>query len=452
MDHHLAGIAHRGPHGGPQAEAHGAEAAAGEELARAGEVVVLAGPHLMLAHVGGDDGVAVGQVGDGLQNLVGVEEVVLLQGQLLPGEYLGLPGGVVVLGQPLVQQLQHTAGVPHDVVAGFHVLVDLRPVDVDMYNFGIGGEGGGIGGHPVGEAAADGDEQVALGGGHVGGVGAVHPHHAGEQGVVSGAGPAAHDGGAHRGVQPLHEGAELRHRPLRADHAAPHQHHGPLGLGDELQQLVDVPLVGLRAFQLPVGAAQQGGQPPVVGVLRQGEVLVLPLGGGDILGDVHQHRAGAAGPGDGEGLPDHVRQLVHVLHQEVAFGDGHGDSGDVHLLEGVLADEVLADVAGDEHHGGGVVVGGGDSGDQVGGPGAGGGEAHAHLPGGPGVAVGGVGRALLVGGEVVVDLLVIAVKLKLVVDVEDGAAGVAEHRVHPLLQQAFHDDLGPFHPHSGNLL
>ena len=58
-----------------------------------------------------------------------------------------------------------------------------------------------------------------------------------------------------------------------------------------------------------------------------------------------------------------------------------------------------ADVAGDEHHGGGVHIGGGDAGDQVGGAGAGGGEAHAHLAGGAGIAVGGVGSALLVGGE-----------------------------------------------------
>ena len=55
------------------------------------------------------------------------------------------------------------------------------------------------------------------------------------------------------------------------------------------------------------------------------------------------------------------------------------------------------DVAGDEHHRGGVVIGGGNAGGQVGGTGAGGGEAYSHLSGGPGIAVGGVGGALLVG-------------------------------------------------------
>ena len=189
----------------------------------------------MLAHIGGNDGVAARQVGDGLQNLVGVEDIVFFQGQFLPGEDLGLPGGVIVLGQLLVEQLQHPPGVPDDVVEGLHVLVDLRPVNVDMDDFGVLGKGGGGGSHPVGEPAADGDEQVALGGGHVGGVGAVHPHHAGEQGMIARAGPAAHDGGAHRGVQGLNKPAEFGHGPPGADHAAPHQHHWALGLGDELQ-------------------------------------------------------------------------------------------------------------------------------------------------------------------------------------------------------------------------
>src|SRR5699024_2395663 len=113
---------------------------------------------------------------------------------------------------------------------------------------------------------------------------------------------------------------------------------------------------------------------------------------------VDQHRAGPAGGRHGEGLPHHVRDLVRRADEEGGLGDGHGDAGGVHLLEGVPAQQVLPHVAGDEHHGGGVQVGGGDAGGQVGGAGAGGGEAHAHLSGGAGIAVCGVGGALLVGG------------------------------------------------------
>src|SRR5699024_7706992 len=128
---------------------------------------------------------------------------------------------------------------------------------------------------------------------------------------------------------------------------------------------------------------------------------------------------------------------------------GHGDTGDIHLLEGVLADQVLADVTGNEHHGGGVVVGGGNTGGQVGGAGAGGGETHTHLAGSPGVAVSSVGGALFVGGKNVPDLILIAVQFEFIVYIQNGAAGVTEYGIRPLLQQTFHQDLGCFHSHGG---
>ena len=200
-------------------------------------------------------------------------------------------------------------------------------------------------------------------------------------------------------------------------------------------------MVRLRGAQVPAGAPHQVGQTAVVGVLGHGQVLVVRRGGGDVLCNIHQHRAGTAGTGDGKGLPDDVGQLVDVLDQVVALGDGHGDTGDVHLLEGVLADEVLTDVAGDEHHRGGVVVGGGNAGDQVGGAGPRGGKAHTHLSGGPGVAVGGVAGSLFMGGEVVVNFVLVPVELKLIVNVENGTSRIAEHRVHTLLQQTLHHNL-----------
>ena len=86
----------------------------------------------VLAHVGGDDGIPVGDGLDGLQDLVGVENVVLLQRHLLVGEDPLLPLRVVVGGQLLVEQLQHPPGVADDVMVGLDVLVDLRPVDVDV--------------------------------------------------------------------------------------------------------------------------------------------------------------------------------------------------------------------------------------------------------------------------------------------------------------------------------
>ena len=95
------------------------------------------------------------------------------------------------------------------------------------------------------------------------------------------------------------------------------------------------------------------------------------------------------------------------LHQVAVLDDGQGDAGDVGLLEGVEPDEMAAHLSGDGHHGHAVHVGVGDGGDQVGGAGAGGGQADAHLARGPGVAVGRVARALLVPDQDVVDVEIV---------------------------------------------
>ena len=170
-------------------------------------------------------------------------------------------------------------------------------------------------------------------------------------------------------------------------------------------------------------------------MLLLGQVLELALGSSNILDDVDHDRAGTAGAGQSEGLTNGVGQVIDVADQVGALGDGHGDAGDVDFLEGVLADEGLGHVAGDEDHGGRIHVSGGDAGGQVAGTGAGGGKAHAHLAGGAGIAVSGVSSALLVGGQDVGDLILIVVEF--VIDVQNGAAGVTEHGVNTLLQQTF---------------
>src|SRR5699024_22880 len=142
--------------------------------------------------------------------------------------------------------------------------------------------------------------------------------------------------------------------------------------------------------------------------------------------------------GDGKGFPDHVGQIGGPADQVVTLGDGHGDAGDVHLLEGVLANETLAHVDGDKDNGGGVHIGGGDAGGQVGGAGAGSGKAYAHLAGRAGVAVGGMGGALLMGRQDVTDLVLVPVELQLVVNIQNGAARVTEYGIHTLFQQTFH--------------
>ena len=134
------------------------------------------------------------------------------------------------------------------------------------------------------------------------------------------------------------------------------------------------------------------------------------------------------GPGrpdlrDLEGFAEGGRDFFGAGDDVVVLGDGQGDAGNVDFLEGVGAEDLGGDLAGDGDHGDGVEHGGGKAGDEVGGTRAGSGHADANLAGGAGVAVGHVGCALLVADEDVVDGGELA---EGVVDGKDGATGIAE--------------------------
>jgi hypothetical protein len=168
----------------------------------------------------------------------------------------------------------------------------------------------------------------------------------------------------------------------------------------------------------------------------------------DVLRDVDDHRAGAPRRGDLERLVQDVRQVVDVLNQVVVLGARAGDADRVALLEGVGADEVRRHLAGHDHQGDGIHQGVDDAGDGVGGAGAGSDQHHARPAGGAGVALGGMGGALLVAHEDVVQLRLVEDG---VIDRQHGAAGIAEEVRHPLVDEGPHDDLGAGHGGGGGL-
>ena len=188
-----------------------------------------------------------------------------------------------------------------------------------------------------------------------------------------------------------------------------------------------------HGVDVPLRPGPEPGEGQLLRVLEVADV------GGDVLGDVDQHRAGAPGAGDVEGLPHHPGQVLDVHHQVVVLGDGHGDPGGVGLLEGVLADHVGGHLPGQDHHGHRVHHRRGDPGDHVGGPRAGGADADPHLARGPGVAVRHVRRPLLVAAEDVLE----GVVPEDVVQRDHGPPGHPEERVHPLAQEALAEDLRP---------
>ena len=206
--------------------------------------------------------------------------------------------------------------------------------------------------------------------------------------------------------------------------------HGPLRVrdlgGGELE---------LAAVRLDVRAeARQARDDLVLGRVAGGRLLLE-----GVLRDVDVDRAGPAGSGDVERLGDDPRQLVGVADEVVVLRHRQRDAVDVDLLERVLADERARDVAGDRDDRDGVEEGGADAGDEVRGARAGRPHADADAAGDAGVAVGGVGAALLVADEDVAQLGVVAED---VVERQDHAAGVAEEDVDALVEERLADDVG----------
>ena len=282
-----------------------------------------------------------------------------------------------------------------------------------------------VAGHAVVEARTDGDQHVAIVHGHVGLVGAVHAEHADEQRIVGRKGAEPHERVRARIAEQAHQFGE-RLRGVVDDDAAAGVEHRPLGREHEIDRLLDLPrmalgrrMVGTHRYRLRVG---------VLGLLR-----------GHVLRKIDQHRAGPASGGDVEGLLDGDGQVRDVLHQKIVLHARTRDADRVDFLEGVVTDQMGRHLAADDDHRNGIHVGGGDAGDGVGDAGAGGHQHHAGLAGGARVAVGRVGRALLVAHEDVFDVLL---PVESVVDVQGRPARVAEDVLDPLVFEATDKDIG----------
>ena len=155
--------------------------------------------------------------------------------------------------------------------------------------------------------------------------------------------------------------------------------------------------------------------------LRPGIIHLAVLRG---FGQIDDHRAGTTGTGDVVRFGEHARNVLGVRDQIGVLGDRVGDTDDIGFLERIGADGAHAHLAGDDHHWDGIHVGVSDSGDHVGGAGAGGDDAYADLAGGHSVAFGRMACSLLVAGEHETEL---GVLVDGIVDRQDGSARNAEH-------------------------
>jgi len=183
-------------------------------------------------------------------------------------------------------------------------------------------------GHPVVEAGADRDQQVALLHQQVRRLGSVHAEHAE---VVRVAGVHCAEGlggGGGRDAGRPREGAQLRRRP-RGHHPAAHVQHRAPRRGDEVASGGDG--VGRRGRHVVVDRRRRAGGGVERGCVEGRELRVL--------GDVDEDRAGAAGAGEAEGGVEDAGEVRDVAHEVAVLGAGERQAEDVHLLEGVRADE-----------------------------------------------------------------------------------------------------------------
>ena len=189
----------------------------------------------------------------------------------------------------------------------------------------------------------------------------------------------------------LDELGEVLSGNLRPVQATAQIEDGSLGRGDHLGGLSQAPLVGLTRQAV-------AGQVPGRGPHELGEPLL------GILGDVDENRTGASSGGDVEGLSHARDDVLGTGDEEGVLDEGHCGPDDVGLLEGVRPDSAASDLPGDGQHGHGVHVCVTDGGDEIGGSGTGGGNAHPGATSDHGVSLGGMTSALLVAHQDVADL------------------------------------------------
>ena len=175
---------------GRQPIAHGAEPARRHPAVGLLELIELRRPHLVLADLGGDVGVAIlGQLVEPLDGVLRLDDLVRVPvGErflrppfvdLLPPVGERLLVGRDRAGAPQPHHvLEHVRAVADDRHVDLDVLVDRGRIDVDVDLLRAGREGVEPAGDAVVEARADADHQVAIVHRPVGLPGAVHAEHA----------------------------------------------------------------------------------------------------------------------------------------------------------------------------------------------------------------------------------------------------------------------------------
>ena len=323
------------------------------------ERVVQGGPHLVLADLGGDDGVGKRR-GDRADHRGRGEPAVAadLRQRMGPLPLVGLRAptprgpGAARCGR---RSSRTSARVPDDGDLHGDVARDGGRVDVDVHHRGVRGELGEVPGGAVVEPGADGEQQVAVLHRRVRRVGAVHADHAEEPRVVAGQDADAHEGrdGGH-----VHRFLHLAER-LRRARDVQRRRRGRRAASCAFASACAALRI-CRGWPSGRRGCTRGWRPCPAAAPSEASVSTS-------FGMSTSTGPGPAAAGDVEGLPDDPAEVLAVRDEVVVLGDRAGDADDVGLLEGVVADHVPRDLAGEDDEGHRVEVRRGEAGDRVGG-------------------------------------------------------------------------------------
>lgn len=203
-DDGLIGAGKGGANGGGEAEAHGAGPSGGKPFPWGIGLIELGGPHLVLADVGGDDRIAAGDLVEFVDDLLHSQAALLAVGErvfLFPAIDFFKPRAGIEPGDAFVDLDKCGFGIADDFDVRVDHLVHFGGVDIDMDDFGVGAEFGGLANDSVVETGADVDQQVAAADGFIGVGGAVHAEHAEGKFVLLGEHALTEQSGSDRATQ-----------------------------------------------------------------------------------------------------------------------------------------------------------------------------------------------------------------------------------------------------------
>ena len=234
-----------------------------------------------------------------------------------------------------------------------------------MHNLGVRAKFIDIAGDAIIETRPDGDQHITVMHAQIGLVSPMHAQHADELTIRCRKRTQAHQRLRDGIPQSFGKLDQLRRRIAQNDAAAAVNHRAPGGQ-NQIHRLLDLTMM------TAIGGAIRAH------LHRGGVSLGRPLGlsGGNVLGDIDQHRPGATGGGDVKRLFNDVGERFNLFDQEIVFHAGARDTDNINLLKRIVADQRGRHLPGKHHQRHRIHIRIGNAGDGIGRPGAGSDQHH----------------------------------------------------------------------------